>query len=69
MITLGIVLLVIGALVAAFVPGDVARLGYIAAVIGLVLIILGALFGVVDETGNGEELGALFLPFLKGMRS
>lgn len=52
MIELGIVLFVIGVLVAIFAAGDVERLGYIAAVIGLVLAVLGVLIGT--DLGVGD---------------
>ncbi len=49
MITLGIVLFVIGALVAWFARNDVGRLGYFVAVIGVVLIVLGVVLSLVDD--------------------
>ena len=59
MITLGIVLLIIGALIAWLVKGDVGRLGYIAAVIGLVLIVVGVLLSVLDDDVDAD---AILLP-------
>lgn len=66
MIAVGIVLLVIGALIAVLAPDpNITRLGYIAAVIGLVVIVLALLLDAVDEGGKDEDLGAVFaLPLL-----
>jgi hypothetical protein len=57
MIEVGIVLLVIGALIAWFADGDVAKLGFVAAVIGLAAIILGLLLSGTE----GEGVDADFL--------
>jgi hypothetical protein len=72
MIWLGIVLLLIGALVAYLAAGDVANFGRITAGIGLILIVLGAIFALADAGGDaaGEtELdGVLLLPALYALK-
>lgn len=69
MVTIGIILLVIGALVAWLAPAEVSRLGYIAAVIGLVLIVLGVLLGLADSADDDGLNDFVFLaPGLWGLR-
>jgi len=75
MITLGIILLVVGAIVALIAGGGafnprgatgVGQLGYIVAVIGVVLIVLGIVLELVDEADDNEHIGAAIpsLPLL-----
>lgn len=60
MIEVGIILFVIGALVAWLASGDVERLGFVVALIGVVAIVLGLVLGLGDE---GGDVG-LFVPLL-----
>ena len=66
MVAVGIVLLVIGALIAVLSPDpSIKKLGYVAAVIGLVIVVLALLLETLDEADKDGELGALFtLPLL-----
>ena len=66
MVAVGIVLLVIGALIAVLAPDpSIKKLGYVAAVIGLVCVVLALLLGALDEADKDGELGTLFtLPLL-----
>ena len=68
MVAVGLVLLVIGAVIAVLSPDpSIKKLGYVAAVIGLVIVVLVLLLETLDEADNKDgELGALFtLPLLE----
>lgn len=66
MIEAGIVLLAVGALIAFFASGDLERVGIAAAVIGLVLVILGALLGGEDGLEEAGLFGVLGLASARG---
>ena len=61
MLTAGIVLFVIGALVAWFASGDVERLGFAVAVIGVAVIIIAL---IIDLTGEGDLERDLIAPLI-----
>lgn len=61
MIVLGIILLVIGALVAAFSAGDIERIGKFVAALGVVLIVIGLVLVLADSADDDIDADMVLL--------